>query len=493
MIKTVRIKSQFIYPLFIILLGAFSFACKAKTAAVTTPAETRATENIPEGSIELPKSEGDGTQPECANSFGPDSIKTRQQISLYRSLFQSRQYLESLPYWRYVYQNAPCAFEYVTADGIFLMALQIEKTKNKDSIRMFADTMMQAYDKRLHFFGEKPYVVGKKGRDMYNYLPEKIDEAIQLMRRSVRESMNKSEPYLLSDLLEAMVKQNKAKKITDEELINTFDTVSGIIDVNLKELHIQYSTSKDTATTGRNLKMWNWVERYTADLIAPYLICNKLTEIYQPKYIATPSDTILLSRIIGLMKRAPGCVKSDFFLEVAEHNFTLNPDAENAAAIAMAYHEKKDNAKAKFYYGKAAELEKDPVMKSQYYLVLANFELLENDCSKARIYARKALEGNPSSGTAYIIIGDAYMRCAGSCAGNDKVEARYAYLAAYDKYLQAKNVDPSVASEAASRMNYAQNAFPTKEDIFFQNRAVGQSVNTGCWIGETTTLRAKPE
>lgn len=486
---------QFISLSFIMLLSAFNFACKAKATTVTATTESPvAREESPsEVTEQQPEAKGGPGQPECVNPFGPDSLKARQQISLYRGLFTTKQYLEALPYWRYVFQNAPCAAEYVTADGIYLMALQITNTENKDTIRMLADTMMKAYEMRLRFFGEKPYVVGKMGRDMYTYMPERIAEAIELMRKAVKEGGNESEAYLLSDLLEAMVKQNKAKKIADDVLINTFDTISGIIDFNLKELNTKYQTGRDTASTGRSIRMWNWVEGYTTDLITPYLTCTKLTEIYTPKYKATPNDTILLSKILALMKRSPGCAESGFYLEVAEQNFKLKPDAEAAAALGRAFQEKKENSKAKQYYEKAAELEKDPAQQSQYYIVLASLELQENDCSKARTYARKALEGNPNSGIAYILIGDAYMRCAGSCPGNDKVEARYAYLAAYDKYLQAKNVDPSVASEANSRMNSAQSAFPTKEDIFFQNRTVGQSVNTGCWIGETTTLRARPE
>ncbi|HYG16743.1 MAG TPA: hypothetical protein VEC12_13385 [Bacteroidia bacterium] len=450
-------------------------------------------EVLSEVAEQQPEVKGGPGQPECVKPFGEDSLETRKQISLYRGLFQTKQYLEALPYWRYVFQNAPCAAEYVTADGIYLMALQITNTENKDTIRKLADTMMKAYEMRLNFFGEKPYVVGKMGRDMYNYMRDSIEKAVQLMRRSVREGGNESEAYLLSDLMEAMVTLNKAKKIADDVLINTFDTVSGIVDFNLKELNTRYQTGRDTAATGRSIKMWSWVEGYTTDLITPYLTCAKLTEIYTPKYKATPSDTILLSKIIGLMKRSPDCANSDFYLEVAEQNFKLKPDAEGAAALGRAFQEKKEGGKAKQYYEKAAELEKDPAQQSQYYIVLASLELQENDCSKARTYARKALDGNPNSGSAYIIIGDAYYRCAGSCQGSNKVEARYAYLAAYDKYLQAKNVDPSVASEANSRMNTAQSQFPLGEDIFFQNLKEGQSVNTGCWIGETTTLRKRPE
>ncbi len=479
-----------------LLAGSFGLACKA-TATVATPATNNGAMVAETVEVDqTPQKDGNGgTEPECANTLGTDSAETRKNVSLYREQFQNKKYVEALPFWRYAYQNAPCFKEYITADGAYLMAVMISKTNPKETatIKAYADTLMQVYDTRLRLFGRNGNVVGRKGRDMFKYFPEKTADAITLLRESIEIEGNKSAEMVIFDLMAATVQQNKnGGLIADDEVINWFDKLSAIIDANLKEKRAQYNdpAAKDTARTGQAMRLWEWVESAVVDLGSPYLTCEKLTQLYQPKFQATPEDPALVEKIIALLKRAPNCAKTDFYLDVAEQNFKLNPSAAAAAALAKAFQEKGNNSKSKTYYEKAAELETDKLAKADYYVVLASLELSTNDCSSARTYARKALDNNPKSGEAYMVIGNAYMACAGGC-GTGKVESQYPYLAAYDKFVQAKSVDPSIADKANSRMAIAAARWPQREDVFFENKTEGSTVNTGCWIGESTTLRVR--
>lgn len=480
-----------------LLAGSLGLACKATANAASAVATT---ENTTVEAVEVdqtPQKDGNGggTEPECQNPLGADSAETRKNVSLYREQFQNKKYVDALPFWRYAYQNAPCFKEYITADGAYLMTVMISKTNPKETatIKAYADTLMQVYDTRLRLFGRNGNVVGRKGRDMFKYYPEKAMDAIALLRESIELEGNKSAEMVIFDLMSATVQQNKnGGAIADDEVINWFDKLSAIIDYNLKEKRTQYNdpATKDTARTGQAMRLWEWVEVAVVDLGSPYLTCEKLTQLYQPKFKATPEDPALVEKIITLLKRAPNCAKTDFYLDVAEQNFKLSPSAAAAAALAKAFQEKGNSAKSKSYYEKAAELETDKLAKADYYVMLASLELSTNDCSSARTYARKALENNPKSGEAYMVIGNAYMACAGGC-GAGKVESQYPYLAAYDKFVQAKNVDPSIADKANSRMAIAAARWPVREDVFFENKTEGATVNTGCWIGETTTLRVR--
>lgn len=462
--------------------GTVAFTYKADNTAAT---ETNSTTLQNEGNRNQ-------TEPECENLYGPDSLKTRQQTSLYRDEFNRRNYMAALPHWRYVYKNAPCFKEYITADGAYLIGLLIGKTNPKDTatIRQYADTLMDVYNTRLRLFGENTNVLGRKGSDMFKYYPSKRKEAIGLMKASLEGEGNETYPPVLTDLIRAAAEQNHADgSITDEEMLLLFDKIMAAVDHNLGNYKTQYKDmAGDTARIGANLRYWEWIESYVVAVITPYLTCEKLTEIYQPKFKAAPQDKDLVEKIIDLLKRSKGCAKTDFYLAVAEKNLELNPNADAAAALAKAYHEKNDLAKAKGFYEKAAELETEAEKKTSYYIVLAGIELNNRSCQQARTYARKALENNPNSGDAYIIIGNAYMQCNSGC-GTKGVEKAYAYLAAYDKFAKAKAVDPSVASKANSYMAAAKGRWPKVEDIFFENLKEGSIVNTGCWIGESTELR----
>lgn len=438
------------------------------------------------------------TAPECEKELSEDSAKkSREYISLYREEFKRGNYMASIPFWRKAYNIAPCYREFITTNGSYLMGLLIAKTKQETptdtaKIRKYADTLIKLYEDRLRFFGENYSVTGNMGSDIFTYYPNRRLEAIGLMKQSLENKKIETDPTVLTNLILAATQENRAKgKITAEDVIQLFEDISVVVDHNIKSYKEQYKASPagDSARVGQNLRYWEWVENYVVAVVTPYLTCDKLTEIYTPKFKADPSNKELVEKIITLLKRSPNCAKTSFYLSVAEKNLELNPSADAAAALAKAFQEKGNLGKAKGFYDKAAELEDDNSKKAAYYLVLAGIELSERSCAQARTYARKVLEINPNSGDAYIIIGNAYMQCASNCGG-DAVEKSYPFLAAYDKFLKAKTVDPSVASKASSYMITAQARWPKVEDIFFkENLNVGDMVNTGCWIGETTQLR----
>jgi hypothetical protein len=73
--------------------------------------------------------------------------------------------------------------------------------------------------------------------------------------------------------------------------------------------------------------------------------------------------------------------------------------------------------------------------------------------------------------------------------GKNEFEQKTILWAAVDKFIKAKNVDPSIAEEADSYINSYRPRFPTKKEIFFQNLEMGNSYQIGCWINEATTVR----
>ena len=74
--------------------------------------------------------------------------------------------------------------------------------------------------------------------------------------------------------------------------------------------------------------------------------------------------------------------------------------------------------------------------------------------------------------------------------GSGDFEGRVAYWAAVDKFERAKQIDPSVAGRANELIRTYTPHFPTRENIFFNDYAEGQSYTVGGWINEVTTIRA---
>jgi hypothetical protein len=90
-------------------------------------------------------------------------------------------------------------------------------------------------------------------------------------------------------------------------------------------------------------------------------------------------------------------------------------------------------------------------------------------------------------GKAYLLIASMYASSANSC-GTDVVSKRMVYVAALDKAIKAKSVDPSISSLANRFIaSYSENV-PNKKDLFVAGVQSGSRHKIGCWINETVIV-----
>jgi tetratricopeptide (TPR) repeat protein len=118
---------------------------------------------------------------------------------------------------------------------------------------------------------------------------------------------------------------------------------------------------------------------------------------------------------------------------------------------------------------------------AECYRALKNFPT-------ARTYALKAISLNPNDGQSYIMIGDMYAESARDC-GDNELTQRAPYWAAVDKYIKAKQVDPSVAEDAEKRISSYSVYFPSAQTVFFYALQEGGTYKVECWINEETRIR----
>ena len=93
-------------------------------------------------------------------------------------------------------------------------------------------------------------------------------------------------------------------------------------------------------------------------------------------------------------------------------------------------------------------------------------------------------------GAAYLLIASMYASSANSC-GTDVVSKRMVYVAALNKALKAKAIDPSISRVANKYIKSYSNNLPSKKDLFVAGIEAGTSHKIGCWIQETVRVRSK--
>jgi len=464
---------------------------------------------------------------ECQNKWGADSVETAKQLSLFNQYYQEKKYVEAYPYWKYLFENAPCIQKRVTYAGPFIVKKVIrkevaarkpiyaaEKAKKAelkaatapgsiDAYKAYKEEMKQTKDahtakinglaeeafaahrKRIEFWGGEAKVLGDLADDMAKLTPSRRIEALGLFEKSIDLAGDKTKYGVPKDYIYAGVKAYKAKEMSMDSLFLILDKVNPIVDANVAKYTAAGVSAKDSATGVKWLK----TQEAVIGMMKPYLDCDKLEELKKPYFADKKGDIAWLKSTVQLLDRG-GCESKAFYLECSEALYALEPSSDAALSLAKAFKKQGDDTKAVSYYTKAADLAPNDDAKYTIWIKLAKTAKNNKQYSTVRDYANKALAINPNSGEAYILIGDAYAASATSC-GTGELGRGGVYLVAVDKYAKAKKVDPSVADAAQEKINKYAAYFPVKSQAFFKGINNGDSYRVGCWIGESTTVRTQ--
>lgn len=418
----------------------------------------------------------------CEENFGPDSNETKKSISMFNQYFQEKKYVESYPYWTYLFENAPCVLKRALFNGPFILKQVMMDVKNNQPDSIFkerfvgiVDTIFMAYETRIKYFGEEGLIKGRWADDMAKFRPTDRLIAIDMFKESIALMGNETEPAVTANLINAAARELAIKRITEDDLFELVDLVMPIVEYNL-------ANTEDE----KELERWKTAQTNIDNLIEPFLNCDKIVELRQPQFESKKDDLTYLLSTLKLLNRGK-CVNNDFYLQISEQLYNIEPSSDAALALARSFLRKKETDKAIGYFNAALEGATDND-KFEIYMTLAKVNFRDAKYSAARENARKALAINPNSGEAYILIGDMYANSLSSCSGS-VLKGREVYWAAVDKYQKAKSVDPSVAEDAQGKINKFSSYFPDRETCFFNNIAEGSTYTVGCWIGESTIVR----
>jgi tetratricopeptide (TPR) repeat protein len=403
-----------------------------------------------------------------------DSINCVRNYSLYREYARQGNVDQALPFWRIVFVNYPRAFKTTYIDGARIMEAMFENTSDPKQKLAYFDTLMLVYDRRMENFGERPLVLGQKGV-MFLKHKNDIEEAMtgyKYLEEAI--SLGNINPQVLTVFMNVTVNLFSTNLLPADKVIENYLKLTEIIDRVL---------TKDPQ--GNMAQVKEYVENFFE--ISKAADCNSLIEIFAPQVKANPNDIDLIAKVNKLLGNSD-CTDAQLFVETSEKLHRVNPTASTAYNLSRMYRAKNDFRKASDYLLEAISLQTDHIEKSNYYLELATFTYRDlKNLRLGREYALKAIEANSKNGHAYMVIGNIYA------SDKDCLEDDFAKKAIYwivvDKYVQAKNADPSLAEEANRLIDIYSVYFPDNEMIFFYGYSVGDTYTFNCWFNEKTRVR----
>ena len=434
------------------------------------------------GFITLTSMAQKGVEDGSRYGHGEDSIRCIKNLSLYREYVKHGNYDMGLGPWRIVFEECPKATKNIYIDGVKMFNNFIDNEKDPDRKAILMDSLRIIYDQRIKYYKQPGSVLGRKAVDILRHIEYRADPDIQeetygYMKESLSILKNKSSAPVVFTFMTSSLMLYQHGRLTDLQVIENYALVSDILDYQLirksdDEIFVKYKEATDN----------NFI-------ISGAPTCESLIEYFQPRWEEKKDDVNYLGKAVKFLSFLE-CESEPFYALVAEALYAKEPSAQAAYGLAKMFLGKEEFEKAITYYEEAIDREEDPSKKADYlyqlgFITNAQLKLPQ----KARTYALEAIRLKPDWGEPYILIGDAY---AGSkdCF-TDEFEKTTIYWAAVDQFSKAKSVDAAVAEKANERISTYKKYFPDIETIFFYSLKEGDNYKVGCWINETTKVRAR--
>ena len=437
---------------------------------------------------------------QAAPAVEEDPVITEEcvmNVSLFHEAVKNKMYADAYEPWFEVYNTCPNANKSIYSDGSKIVEALYQATSDPAEKERLANLAIEMQDKRIRFFGNDPkyptaYILGEKGLAYVDFFGDtKLNEARECLRASVEGMGVKSKVMVLVKLVDvsyAIYKQDPNGKA--EQLISDYELASSALAEQAAD-----ATNKNAEIAG---KQKDYVDNIFA--ISGAADCSKLDEIYAAAVQDNLNNLDMLTKIAKLYKRVR-CTESDVYFAACEAAHKLQPTQESAAGCASMAAKKGDYEQAIAYYDQAIKLAmiEDALEDVADYQYNAAFYCYNNlkKYAEARKYALASiatLSGlglNKGQGRCYIIIGMCYASTQlYPQDAKGRILNKTVYWAAVDKFVKAKQIDPSVEAQASEFISSYSKYYPTKEERFdLPNEFSGNTYYVGGWIGETTTIR----
>ncbi len=398
--------------------------------------------------------------------------KARELNAAYNDYLNSEDFLKAKAPLNWLLINAPDLNEALYINGVTVYEGAANQATDEAEISVYQDSVLMLYDKRKELYDNEDQWIINKAYYAYKFYKgdkDKVNIAADLFEKAI-DIHGKLDPSQLNAAYFDAVYRNYVynKAYTPEEVIEKYEFISGKLDED-DAAGINTATSRSTLD-----QLLNAME---------IIDCDFIEKNMGPKLTADPTNLKLAKQVFQYSIKEK-CTSSDIFLLALETIDNDNPTFTTSQVRGMRYMQNQDYEKAGELFEKALTLAKTDEEKAEIHWDLAKVHANLGRRGQARTSALKAAELNEElKSDAYSFVGGLIMSSSNACkGGQSRVKDYSIFIAAYNAY--------AVAGDNSGMAN-AKARFPSKEELFTEGFQVGQTINTGCWVGQTVTLATR--
>ncbi len=461
----------------------------------------------------------------CTFKYGAteeDSLKCAEQVTLFRTFYNQKQYEDAYVPFQYIVNTCPCAWSGTFYYGKTMVEKMIKP--EKDSLRkerlidtlIWLQTAYSTYHPNNYSYGKglgwKAYYTTKyrsQDKELLNQAFDDFVTSVELEKENTQPAVWEAYFQLATyktrstkDTTYVIDAYERATEYIDDAIISNqeefekalaqFDTLdSQFANNQIGKLQYDKAVEKLVKDTTTRINAITGYKKVTAKLengFAPFANGQVLLSIYEKKFEQSKDDLKALKKMLGILSKDSLCRSSQMYSEILYILHRAEPSGKVAFFLGVQEFQKKNYDKAISFFNEAISLYTTNEEKAQPYYFIATIESVRGSFSAARTHALEAARCNPKFGRPYILIGDMYRNSYNQFTnGGEGVIASAVYWAAADKYNKAQAVDPSLANECARKR--AGLPAVSGKTLVENNLQPGQSYHVGGWINENTTVR----
>ncbi len=423
------------------------------------------------------------------------------KYNLFKGDYKAKKYDTAFENWMWCMDNCPTLSVNIYKYGIKIAEHKLE-TATVGQKASAVKLVMRVYNQRLEhkFKNDNPAKVYDKIATFKASQGASEEEVYRLIEKTFKMDPTSVSPKNMYKYFDVILNKNK---VTNPQVVfDTYDEVGEGVELKRQAYSkkIDAINAKDSlslsAKDKRNRKIYQQiltnltiVETGLDAKLTEISTCENLIPLYKKYFDEKQNDGVWLKRAVSRMYNKE-CTDDPFYDTLVEAYVKADPSPNASVFYAGILMKNGETNKAMDYFKQAVDQEQNSYKKAGYLLKISQILSKKGRKSEARSYAYKALENAPTMGKAYLLIAGMYASSANSC-GTDVVSKRMVYVAALNKALKAKSIDPSISRLANKYIRSYSNNLPSKKDLFVAGIEAGTSHRVGCWIGETVRVRSK--
>ncbi|NNC70441.1 MAG: hypothetical protein HKN90_06430 [Flavobacteriaceae bacterium] len=419
--------------------------------------------------------------------YGDNPEMCKEKLSEFFEYAKTEDYDYAYQPWLWVFENCPKASKNIYKYGLKIIEDRYQKSSGEQKT-IEGELLNTIYEKRIQYF---PDNLGKVYSDWALSLEERNADEETVFEKL--ELAFKTDPSQMSIKNLAQYFQIITDKNKDTNLQLVFDTyddamdaVNSKIDYHSKELEKEPDDESTSANNHRiNLRGLGQIENLLDNILSDIASCDKLIPLYTKNLDTYKTNGKWLRRAASRLNEKD-CTDNDIYPKLVEAYVNVEPSPEAYIFLASVLQKQGKDTDVIQNINKAIELENDPYKKATYLYRLAR-NVKNRSKSQSRAYANRALKYRPNMGKAYLLIANLYALSANAC-GTDEFSKKMTFVAAANKAIQAKNVDPSITSLANKYIANYEASGPSKTLVFTKGLKSGDPYTVQCWIGETVKI-----